>query len=301
MRRIAEHSPAGRSLLVATALVAAAAGSAAAQQTVFLIRLLSQESDATRTLNPLQGEFAQAQLEHARVFQARAGTRFGIKQLYRERDIPYPAAEVFMRVFKRERVLELWARPVGTRRFALLKEYRICALAGEIGPKRHEGDNQTPEGFYEIDTFNPDSEYLLSLHLDYPNDSDRVLGNRTSPGGAIYIHGGCRTAGCIAVTDEAIGELYWIAVEARSAGQERIPVHIFPARLTDDELALLAGTFGDRPDLLTFWQNLQPGYEYFEQYRSLPVVSVDASGRYRFSDDIARPAAGTTGSSRKPG
>jgi murein L,D-transpeptidase YafK len=229
------------------------------------------------------------------VFDARVNARHGIKKLFRERDIPYPAAEVFMRVFKRERILELWARPAGGDRFALLKEYAICALAGEIGPKRKQGDNQTPEGFYEIDSFNPNSEYLLSLHVDYPNASDRVLSDRSSPGGAIFIHGGCKTLGCIAVTDEAIEELYWIAVEARSSGQERIPVHIFPSRLTDTELAMLEGAFERSPALVDFWRNLQPGYLYFERNRVVPRVSVDARGRYLFTDADRGQRVGSAG------
>jgi murein L,D-transpeptidase YafK len=180
----------------------------------------------------------------------------------------------------------LWARPAGGQRFVLLKAYPICALAGEIGPKRREGDNQTPEGFYEIDAFNPNSEYLLSLHISYPNASDRALGRRAALGGAIYLHGGCRTVGCIAVTDDAIEELYWIAVEARAAGQLRVPVHIFPAHLTDEEMARLAGAFRGRTELLAFWENLRPGYEHFERLRVPPAVTIDSNGRYMFSTAV---------------
>jgi len=246
-------------------------------------------------VNPIHSEFARAQLRHPRVLQARIDARFGIKQLYRQRGLEYPASEIFLRVFKRERTLEVWARTRGSERFALLKAYWICGLAGEIGPKRRQGDNQTPEGFYEVDSFNPNSEYLLSLHVNYPNASDRILGRRDALGGSIYIHGGCKTVGCIAVTDEAIKELYWIAVEARSAGQQRIPVHIFPARMTADELRLLSTVFPRRPDLLAFWQNLQPGYEYFERFGVPPIVSVNAAGRYRIAPQPAAGAAARPG------
>ena len=246
---------------------------------------------STFLLDPLHSAFARAQLRNPRVLQARIDSRYGIKKMYRDRGLPYPAAEVFLRVFKRERVLELWARPRETNRFMLLKEYPICALTGAVGPKRRQGDHQTPEGFYEIDAFNPSSEYLLSLHVNYPNAADRVLGDRRAPGGSIYIHGGCKTLGCIAVTDDAIKELYWIAVEARAGGQERIPVHIFPARMTDDELVRLAGAFPGRPDLMAFWKNLQPGFEYFERTRSLPVMATDGRGRYVLTNPGARRRA----------
>ncbi|MGH7552417.1 MAG: L,D-transpeptidase family protein [Longimicrobiales bacterium] len=226
------------------------------------------------------GDFTTTQLQHPRVMEARLQMRFGIKRLFRERGIPYPAEQIFLRVFKRERMLELWVRPPSADQFVLLKQYMICALQGDLGPKRGQGDGQTPEGFYEIDHFNPSSVYHLSLHVNYPNSSDRVLGRADGLGGDIMIHGGCESIGCIAVTNEAIKELYWIAVEARAAGQARIPVHIFPARLTNDELGLLGRTFGKRPNLITFWTSLKPGFDYFERTHQIPAIRVDAQGRY---------------------
>lgn len=236
-------------------------------------------------------DFAAAQLRNPRVMQARLETRFAIKRLFRERGITYPAAQVFIRIFKRERTLELWVRPHDADRFVLLKQYMICALTGDLGPKRVQGDKQTPEGFYEIDLFNPTSEYHLSLHVNYPNRSDRLRGQSAPLGGDIFIHGGCETAGCIAVTDEAIKELYWIGVEARAGGQQRIPVHIFPARLTDEELRLLGRAFSARPELVAFWTSLKPGFEYFERTRQLPPIRVDASGHYGLLGEIEDAAA----------
>jgi len=279
--------------LFALAGTLASAPSARAQTDASAATVSDRSASAFR-LDPLHSAFAQAQLRNPRVLKARIDSRYGIRKLYRDRGLPYPAAGIFIRVFKRERILELWARPRETNRFLLLKSYPICALAGAVGPKRRLGDGQTPEGFYEIDQFNPSSEYLLSLHLNYPNAADRVLSDRRAPGRSIYIHGGCRTIGCIAVTDDAIEELYWIAVEARAVGQERIPVHIFPARLTDDEIDRLAGAFRDRPDLVAFWKNLQPGYEYFERTRNLPVIATDGRGRYVLSGVGARRRADGT-------
>ncbi|MGD8276502.1 MAG: L,D-transpeptidase family protein [Gemmatimonadota bacterium] len=278
-------------LALAAAIGSAVSAPAARAQARRSIATVSDRSASAFRLDPLHSAFAQAQLRHPRVLKARIDSRFGIKKLYRDRGLPYPAAEILIRVFKRERVLELWARPRETNRFLLLKSYPICALAGAVGPKRRLGDGQTPEGFYEIDAFNPSSQYLLSLHVNYPNAVDRVLSERRAPGGAIYIHGGCRTLGCIAVTDDAIEELYWIAVEARAVGQERIPVHIFPARLTDEELDRLAGAFRNRPDLVAFWKNLQPGYEHFERTRSLPIITTDGRGRYVLSGPGTRRRA----------
>lgn len=235
---------------------------------------------ARQPVLPTETSFALSQLRNQRVLDARIATRFNIKRMFEERGIRYPAAEMFIRIFKRERTLEVWVRPDGNPSFELLKNYDICALAGELGPKREQGDSQVPEGFYAVDFFNPQSDYLLSLHVDYPNVRDRRIGGATNLGGDIYIHGGCNSDGCLAVTDEGIMELYWMAVEARAAGQELIPVHIFPARLESDELQRLQRVFGEEPELGAFWQTLKPGYEFFEQNRRIPAIRVDGNGDY---------------------
>jgi hypothetical protein len=233
-------------------------------------------------LLPTESGFAVDQMRYDRVLDARIATRFTIKRLFHERGIRYPAAEIFLRIFKRERSLELWVRPEGQERYELLKSYPVCALAGGLGPKRRQGDNQVPEGFYNIDFFNPISDYHLSLHLDYPNRHDRVAGAEASNlGGDIYIHGGCASAGCMALTDEGIKELYWVAVEARAVGQSRIPVHIFPARLEDQDVERLERSFRAQPELLHFWRTLKPAYDFFQTTHRVPAVAVDLAGTYR--------------------
>jgi len=293
---------------------------ARAQQNAYLLDLLAGGTGVSlggspgvpalaRPRTPLEGDFAEQQLRFERVRAARIDTRFGIKQLFRDAELSYPAAEVFLRIFKRERQLELWVRPHDAETFSLLKTYGICALAGELGPKRGQGDGQTPEGFYVIDFFNPQSEFYLSLHVNYPNRSDAILGRRERLGGDIFIHGGCKTEGCLAVTDESIKELYWIAVEARSGGQTRIPVHIFPARLDAEEMQRLDVAFAGEPELRRFWRNLRPGYDYFEQHRKLPDIRVNSLGAYRLAgepehgpDDpaVANGQAVQTGSGAAP-
>jgi murein L,D-transpeptidase YafK len=238
-------------------------------------------ASATVVPLPTASAFALEQLRHSRVLEARLATRHTIKRLFHERGISYPAAEIFLRIFKRERALELWVRPTDGTRFELLKTYDVCAMAGELGPKRKQGDNQTPEGFYAISYFNPRSDFHLSLHIDYPNRRDRAAGaDGVKLGGDIFIHGGCLSEGCLAITDEGIRELYWLAVEARSVGQRRIPVHIFPARLGTADLALLQGAFSARPELGRFWATLKAGYDYFEEHRRIPAIAVNGNAEY---------------------
>ncbi len=56
-------------------------------------------------------------------------------------------------------------------------------MAGTLGPKTNAGsDYQVPEGFYYINEFNPKSSFHLSLGLNYPNASDRILGRFLTAG-----------------------------------------------------------------------------------------------------------------------
>jgi murein L,D-transpeptidase YafK len=101
----------------------------------------------------------------------------------------------------------------------VLKDYDVGLGFAPRGDKKVSGDGKTPEGTYIIDRRNPNSEFYLSIGVSYPNEADRAeakaLGK--SPGGDIFIHGrpwknrkGGRdwTAGCIAVTDREMREVY---------------------------------------------------------------------------------------------
>ncbi|HMK56872.1 MAG TPA: L,D-transpeptidase family protein [Dissulfurispiraceae bacterium] len=104
-----------------------------------------------------------------------------------------------------------------------LKTYKIALGGNPNGAKEKQGDNKTPEGTYVIDARNSDSSYHLSLHISYPNESDRRRARElgVSPGGDIMIHGIKNgfswvgdhqsavdwTRGCIAVTDDEIEEI----------------------------------------------------------------------------------------------
>ena len=131
----------------------------------------------------------------------------------------------------------------GTRRLTLLsgrrklKDYHIALGFSPIGPKEREGDGRTPEGIYSIDFHKPESAFHRALHVSYPSaqDSARAAKAGVSPGGDIMIHGmpnglgvlgaACRsrdwTAGCIAVTDPEIDEIY-------SSVDDGTPIEILP-------------------------------------------------------------------------
>ena len=149
-----------------------------------------------------------------------------------------------------------------------------------LGPKRKEGDKQIPEGVYQINHFNPKSNFHLSLGINYPNASDKVLADRQRPGSAIYIHGDCVTIGCIPISDDKIKELYILAIEARNNGQIAIPVHIFPTKLDATNFTRLKTDYSHAPALVDFWSNLQTVYLDFEKTKKVNAVRVNARGQY---------------------
>jgi murein L,D-transpeptidase YafK len=226
--------------------------------------------------------FKDQQLANARVKAAFIQKEPLLKQAFAGKKLAYPPKAIFIRIFKREQRLEVWARADTGQAYVHVKDYPICASSGDPGPKRRMGDCQVPEGFYRINHFNPFSNFYLSLGVDYPNASDRYFSRGHNPGGSIYLHGNCVTIGCVPIGDEGIKELYPLAVEARDNGQEKIQVHIFPAVLDSAGFSALKAEFGTDPALLGFWANLKQGYDYFESGHHLPAVSIDAKGRYNF-------------------
>ena len=67
--------------------------------------------------------------------------------------------EIFLRAFKKEEELEIWAKNKNETIFKKLKAYPFCRSSGKIGPKRKEGDRQIPEGVYHINRFNDKSNF----------------------------------------------------------------------------------------------------------------------------------------------
>lgn len=208
---------------------------------------------------------------------------------FREKNLPWPAKYLYIRSFKYDSQLEVWVKNEKSAPFKLFKTYKVCALAGTLGPKRMQGDYQVPEGFYHINEFNPNSNYHLSLGLNYPNVSDRLLSDSLQPGGDIYIHGSCVTTGCIPITDQQMDELYILALYARNQGQDFIPVHIFPINFknskSDEYLTKFLQSFSENTQ---FENRMKNAFYYFEKYKQVPVVLVNAKGEY-INDDEAIP------------
>jgi murein L,D-transpeptidase YafK len=241
--------------------------------------------------------FKNQQLKYERVRAAYDEKSEAVFALLKSKKIDSSKLRVFFRVFKHEQKLEIWAKNEPEKSFLLLKTYDIASPTGNLGPKRKQGDMQTPEGFYYIDRFNPISNFHLSLGINYPNKSDMILGEKGNLGGDIFIHGSTVTVGCMPMTDDKIKEIYILAVEARQAGQSQIPVHIFPMNMAGNRFKelenyakspdfleywsrLKGGQKVDSEKFIKFWNNLKEGYDYFETNKKLPTTSVKSSGAY---------------------
>jgi len=191
-------------------------------------------------------------------------------------------APVYVRIFKLENEMEVWLRNASGV-YTLFRTYPICNWSGDIGPKTKEGDRQAPEGFYVVNArqMNPNSNYYLSFNIGYPNAYDKARGYT---GSYLMVHGGCRSVGCYAITDDAVQELFSLAREAFTAGQRDFPVHAFPFRMTEDNLAFR----GSNP-WEPFWRNLKEGYDLFERNRRPPVVAVRDQRYVFFPDEQSIP------------
>jgi murein L,D-transpeptidase YafK len=187
---------------------------------------------------------------------------------------------VFLRVIKksnRDGRLEVWLEEPKSKRFELYKTYRIAYFSGALGPKIQQGDGQAPEGFYFVSRgrMNPKSSFHLSMDIGYPNEYDRHYG-RT--GDYLMIHGNSVSVGCFAMTDLSIEQIYTLVDAALKNGQKVVRVHCFPFAMTGENL-------GDHSENehIEFWRNLQDGWDWFEEKKRPPNVTVE-EGEYVFSE-----------------
>lgn len=228
-----------------------------------------------------QTSFVENQKSYSKIGGAFDRLEDSLKRQFEEMKLAWPPQSVYIRSFKYDRLLEVWVKSNNKDSYKLFKTYKVCMQSGTTGPKRIEGDYQIPEGFYYINEFNPNSKYHLSLGLNYPNASDRILSDSLRPGSAIYIHGNCVSVGCIAISDVPIEELYIIASYAKANGQDFIPVHVFPVKYNvKKSMEYLAESTTGNQALQKFAIRLKEAFDYFEERRQLPVILVNRTGEY---------------------
>jgi murein L,D-transpeptidase YafK len=259
--------------------------------TLFFVSISSSSQSLTVKSSSAYTSFIDYQKTFPRPNEALQRKQDTLMKQFEAKGLKWPAKYIYIRSFKYDSQLEVWVKNEITAPFQLFKTYKICALAGTLGPKRMEGDYQVPEGFYFINEFNPRSSYYLSLGINYPNLSDRILSDSLRPGSEIYIHGSCVTVGCIPITDQQIDELYILAAYAKNLGQDFIPVHIFPIRFdVKRSVDYLNNLDKDDATLKRFASRMEDAFDYFEKYKQLPVVAINEKGEYIIDDAPSRKA-----------
>lgn len=191
------------------------------------------------------------------------------------------SSPIMLRILKEEGRLEVW-KADRSNRFQLVRNYKICAWSGKLGPKQKEGDRQAPEGFYPLSkaNMNPHSSYFLAINTGFPNTYDRA--NRAS-GSNLMIHGACSSSGCYSMTDEQMLEIFAFARDAFEGGQKTVQLQAFPFRMTAENMA----RHRDNPNI-DFWKMLKVGYDHFEITKRPPEVNV-CEGKYVFNQQADKP------------
>lgn len=181
-------------------------------------------------------------------------------------------APVLLRIIKETKQLELWKQD-SNNSWTKIKSYEICHFSGQPGPKKKQGDYQAPEGFYEITAsqLNPFSSQHLSMNTGYPNKYDRA---HSYSGAALMIHGGCSSAGCYAMTDPSIEEIYAAVRDAIKGGQKTVQLQIYPYEMG------FFNMFANRNDPnYKFWTELKVGWDWFEKNKQ-PIPVDIRDGKY---------------------
>ena len=186
-------------------------------------------------------------------------------------------ASTLIRIFKAESELEIWMHKDGV--YVHFATYPICYWSGTSGPKLREGDRQTPEGFYTItsEQLHGGGRWPRSLDIGFPNAYDRT---HQRSGSHILVHGGCNSVGCFAVTDAVNAEIYDIVSASLRLDTLHVPVHVFPFRMSEENLAAHASDAW-----ISFWRNLKHGYDSFERTRLPPRIRV-CEGSYQIDDAV---------------
>ena len=128
---------------------------------------------------------------------------------FKQASVIFPPKNLAFLIFKESKLFEVWAK--NNNQWSYIESYPILGASGRLGPKLHSGDRQVPEGIYKIVGLNPESQFDLSMHINYPNEFDKQYADfdhRARLGGDIYIHGDKRSIGCIAIGDHAIEQLF---------------------------------------------------------------------------------------------
>lgn len=151
----------------------------------------------------------------ARLAQYGPASRKRWQTVFQRTPVIFPPQRVVLLGLKQERRIEVYAANSG-QPLSFIRSFPVIALSGRLGPKLREGDMQSPEGFYRVESLNPNSSFHLALRVNYPNAEDRRQARRDGRlqlGSDIMIHGSGGSVGCWSMQDEAAEDLFVLAAD----------------------------------------------------------------------------------------
>jgi murein L,D-transpeptidase YafK len=185
------------------------------------------------------------------------------------------AQEMLLRVFKEEKVLEVWIKKQSDSVFHLAGSFP-ARNDMPLGPKQNDRDGKVPEGFYYINKLNSAG---LSLTINFPNVADKIIQhNQHLKGKAGITSGENSMTSDILLSKENLQDLSVYFVEAKNNGCEYVPIHIFPFKMSAANLQKKLSAYKNDKGLCDFWTMIEPGYTFFEKFHKPPVYSYSRTG-----------------------
>ncbi len=230
----------------------------------------------------IRTSFLTEQKKHERVRTAIMEKQGLLEKTLKEHKISIDNLNLLLVAYKDNDLMDLYAKTKQAVTYKKIHSYKICNRSGKLGPKRMQGDGQVPEGFYYINRFNPSSSFFLSLGLNYPNLADKRKSKASNLGGDIFIHGSCVTIGCLPMTNDLIKEIYLLSVYAHNNGQSKIPIYVFPFKMTNQNMSTYRANYKDSKELISFWDNLKIGYDKFVNDSKELNIKITENGDYTY-------------------
>jgi murein L,D-transpeptidase YafK len=93
-----------------------------------------------------QNSFKETQLKNVRVKTAFTEKEATVRGYFTAKKLKYEGFHLFIRGFKKEQKLEIWAREAGKETYSLLHVYDFCALSGRWDQKEKKATIKFLEG-----------------------------------------------------------------------------------------------------------------------------------------------------------
>jgi murein L,D-transpeptidase YafK len=232
-----------------------------------------------------QHTYKEQQLMHEPVKKAYQLYEADILANLKKKEIKPATLDVLLRVYKEERMVELWAKNKTDSAYVLTDQFAITSLTVHLGPKKTEHDHQISEGFYYIDKLNPLTPLPMSTRINFPNVADKIIQGNPDLKGSVSICNEEKAKGNIQLAKNDLQKLYVYLVETKNNGTVYIPIHIFPFRMTADNMEMKTKQYSEDLALIRFWLNIEPGYSLFEESHQLPEYSFSRGG-YWFNSQL---------------